>query len=731
MTIKNSSLKTCFFIFILVLAIIAVLPTSSTAVADALIGESTTVSLRDTNVLDDLMSSTDIDGNRFDVNDYPDDEFGTLELITFVEYCYSADVQNNDQYGLYLYIYNPQARKINYNSKQNKITMAVDFDDKGNAIAFEKFNLQFVNASPEPYVNRFLKYQIIDHVSELDCKTIEERVSSSKRKYIASEMEIAFVGEPNATAYGLGFKYEFTGFSKGFGANGESTLNATTSNNEELVKLDVHPTSYIFDGVSSLGKYHQDTINSVYFAVDNVLFEKYDTLQQIKAEWYEYKTSPIYVANSSFWYNQFIDHKDIYVGLTNTRVDDCLITYDGFDWQVGLPDTKIVEGLKYNIYYETAYDNTNIPCLPWVFYSADGKVSAREIIDYLYENRNIDLTKFEEEYYWKQQREQYPNGNYDNYIYDDTYININGVDYNSVFFADDVDAGRTQGYNVKTIDADKDTWTSVSYGESHDFWDTWWDYGFWTALLGSNQLEYDNGTVKPIENFEIADLALTAEEISHKYYVNEDDVEDLKSFVIDSNAKSKTVMMFRFAKTDYYTETVAGDSSNDDTSLMQDAGYIAQQTLFMDFDILQLNFKKGNAYHTIPIVSSPQNITSSTEPPLVVVSKGMDFFDDFWATLLAWFKENYMIFAYIAIGIAVALVLFVIIVIASKIAEKRRQRRKAKKKAAREMAKAQRQAQKAQKKPTSPKTPKSASTSSKPKKTTAPKTKTTKKAVKK
>lgn len=41
-----------------------------------------------TDVLDDLGSSA-VDGKPFNVNDYPRNPFGTVQVITFAEYCYS------------------------------------------------------------------------------------------------------------------------------------------------------------------------------------------------------------------------------------------------------------------------------------------------------------------------------------------------------------------------------------------------------------------------------------------------------------------------------------------------------------------------------------------------------------------------------------------------------------------------------------------------------------------
>ena len=79
-----------------------------------------------TNVLDDLGSST-IGGKPFNVNDYPRNPFGTVQMITFVEYCYSQYDNGFGNYALYVYIYNPALVDFATASAQNKIEISTDF----------------------------------------------------------------------------------------------------------------------------------------------------------------------------------------------------------------------------------------------------------------------------------------------------------------------------------------------------------------------------------------------------------------------------------------------------------------------------------------------------------------------------------------------------------------------------------------------------------------------------
>ena len=96
--------------------------------------------------MDDLTSST-MNGQPFDVKDYPYDEDSQAQIVNFVEYCYSYKGNMQSNYGLYVYVYNPQGLNLNIstNSKSNKIQMAVSYDSEGKPNNYAKFDLQFLS----------------------------------------------------------------------------------------------------------------------------------------------------------------------------------------------------------------------------------------------------------------------------------------------------------------------------------------------------------------------------------------------------------------------------------------------------------------------------------------------------------------------------------------------------------------------------------------------------------
>ena len=177
-----------------------------------------------TNVMDDLTSST-VNGQPFDVKDYPYDEDSQAQIVNFVEYCYSYKGNMQSNYGLYVYVYNPQGLNISTNSKSNKIQMAVSYDSEGNPNDYAKFDLLFLSKSEDSnYKNLFYKFKVADR--EINGTTFKDRVNSNERRYDVSGIELMEYGKVNAVEYSCGGSYIFTGYAEGYGPDpaAKSTL---------------------------------------------------------------------------------------------------------------------------------------------------------------------------------------------------------------------------------------------------------------------------------------------------------------------------------------------------------------------------------------------------------------------------------------------------------------------------------------------------------------------------
>ena len=212
MTYAETKMKIllCVVTFVLVLCTVFI-PVQSTFAYAAESG----VSFDETNVMDDLKSST-VNGQPFNLSSYPFDEKGTIQVIDFVEYCYSFRANQRANYGLYVYVYNPQGLNLSTDSKRNKIQMAVRYNSEGNPSDYVKFDLQFCNKSEDSnYKNLFYKFKVVD--KKVGDTTFSDRVNSNERRYDVSGIELLKYGAANATDYAVNGTYKFSGYAEGYG----------------------------------------------------------------------------------------------------------------------------------------------------------------------------------------------------------------------------------------------------------------------------------------------------------------------------------------------------------------------------------------------------------------------------------------------------------------------------------------------------------------------------------
>lgn len=575
---------------------------------------STTTAFEQSDIMDDLKS-----GN-IDLLQYPYDSTGVIkhpEIMTVVEYCYSARSTHRNNYGLYIYFYNPQGLNISTNSKANKITLGVkyskDKDGYNKVDDYEKFDLQFCSKSTGDYRDLFYKFKVIDHKSVVDGKTIAERVNTNARRYDISEVELMTVGDRNATAYGVGGIYTFTGYAKGYGIdeNAESTL-ACERKDLETITLDlagvtdgVEKRTYWRSNSSSLGAHHQNQINSVFFAIDKTVLEKYGyTLQKIKAEWNEYKTRPVVVVDNKELYTDLLKYNGVQISDTYDKSRKWSLYDSDYYGDYQGENVGTLQHFNYTwngcelLHKPTANDNYRFPCgeyisdnkdtlLPLLFYT--GGIS---VDDYT-------LTADTLQAYFESYAKSFVSGK----------LEINGGhSYSADLFADNVDSGRTRGYNLREFDISNpvDLWQINSYNSTHNWFQKFIDYGF--GRITTND---DYNDILPIQC--ITENDLIVKDVANHLLINPDDVKTLKDYY-NSVKKDCEVFIFRYAQTDYWaTDLMIQNSDCMPTTLK---GEVRQGTQFFDFDILQMTFNKNGVYTTLGCVSSPVDHWSDYTPSI-------------------------------------------------------------------------------------------------------------------
>lgn len=586
-----------------------------------LIAHAETGGFESTNVFDDLTSST-VNGKKFDITAYPYDESKDMRVIDFVEYCYSYKKNLSSNYGLYVYVYNPKGLNISAKNKGNKIQMAVSYDSEGNPNDYVKFDLQFCNKSEKAdYKNLFYKFKVVD--KKVNGTTFYERVNSIKRRYDVSGIELTTYGNDNATEYTVAGTYNFTGYAEGYGpdAKGKSTLSCEIQY-LETITLEVHHTFYrTMTSVKGTG--YQNQLDTVYFAVPKRYFDTYGKLQRIKAEWYEYKTNDIVVTSNSDFYNK----ASPYLGVQTGPFDQFGMT--AYNANIGISLGQNAGDAGGGMYaakwgWNLGSGYLHVPCATlYYLFKTNNSISSYDPYADIVKNGGVSSNALYE--YIKSYNKTRDKG----------YLPIKEGTISADLFADDIDDYRKmdtefgkiqKGYSYYDFDADVDLQKLASWKSGNpSFWDNWLNWGLWNSLFGNIPKE-DSKTLSPIYTLKESDLTGSNSEIADRLMINANDVGELKNFYRDAvtvsgnNDEEKVVVLFRFATSDYYSAPVdiikikTGIFGSDKHT--KGEAYRAWESVFFDFDIIQLTFNKDGAYKVIPVVSSPIDIVDAITPPV-------------------------------------------------------------------------------------------------------------------
>ena len=561
-----------------------------------------------------------IDG--FDYMNYPYDPIGfhSPQIFNVAEWAYSFSADRRNDYALYVYFYNPQGLNIAAESNQNKIVLAVDYDKypitkESLPTSYETFDLVFCSRSTGDYANLFYKFRVVDHESG-DGKTVAERVNSNGRRYDISEILLKTEGDENATAYGVGGSYYFTGYAAGYGAdeNAESTLTCDVVD-LETVELEVESTFFRTES-SSLGAGHQNQLNTVYFGIPNEFLQKYGSLQKVKAEWYEYKTKPIYIVNRFDAYNKLIEKVGQQI---DSGYDEEL--YYGLGFGRGESGGSSFVRVNYNQGFNI-YEYNGV-------FSAVSVVNPFYKIEYLFKT-DTDGQSLSDYVLKSETLTEYIK----NYGMGNTQLPIKDGTISADLFEDHVDSERTMGKNVAEIDAG-DEFNMLSYDETHNFWDKLFEYGLFAPDTDDT---YKN--IPPIYAVTSADLSKSDDEIAAGLFIDESAVSDFKKYAATATLRNETVHLFRFGQTDYYSEYGVVTRKDGDYS---NSAMRAQETVFFDFTVISLTFNKEGVYRVIPAVSSPIDIIADITPPpeesFWLFDAMKDFFNSIWEWLERLFEK--------------------------------------------------------------------------------------------
>lgn len=495
------------------------------------------------------------------------------QLITLSEVGF-----NTSDYKIIVYVYNAGKTLFDQNTASNKINVATTYNDEHKPISYANFSLQYISKTED---NSIYKFAIVDDGNVLKDSAELQNTLYDERRYDVVGVQLLNAGNVLAKDNKVEKTYVYSG-----------TADKLTLKGIKSIELEVHPVWYRTE-TSDKGANYQHQLNAVYFSVPNDYLKDGYQLDAVKAEWYEYKTEPIVV-------------------LDNKNVCDTIESFLGVDIGVrneNLPYSLVSETFKpkltwfYNLPYPLSsdiYENEkHTSTLHWLFNdNKDAVIHTERLTNYI-NNYNKSAKK--------------------------GYLPIKNGSVSADLFQDSVDEGRTKGYNVATIYANQ-TYDLLSYSDTHSIWDRLMDYGFWDTITGKTPLGDESLYVKPIyqvKDTDVKDLAT----INSNLLIDTELCSEFKSFY--DNQVDRSTFLFRFSTTDYYSAPIKAvdhnlyvyDNGNVDFDDVYSTGYIAEETVFLDFDIIHLEFFDGNERLVVPVVSDPIDIIPSITPPPVFDNK--------------------------------------------------------------------------------------------------------------
>ena len=599
-----------------------------------------------TYVLDDLEGSA-VNGVTFDVDDYPYDKDGDIQLIGFVEYGYSAYQNMQQNYGLYVYLYNP--RLLDITDSSCKIQIGVD---SGSAEDYNKYFLKSVSKSEGVTTNRFIKMKV------LNAEELLPDLDPGKRVYNVSGIEIATYGSGEIIEYNVSSWYSFSGYSKGYGTDpkAESTLVQQTDELEtiEITGLLDRQTVYR-DNIGNPSVTSHNQVNGVYFGLDKEYIDEFGLLQRIKAEWYEYRTTPILVFDTQATYDKFYASRGV-------NRFDTTCTYhvvNSTDW-APTPTGSVDTIVYYDPYFSDDADGSHTSSGGYVWYFNNP-------IDYLgwviKGDGDIMHSYVVPESVLKSYRKEYESDFVSSLVKDGT------VSYSSYLFNTDVGEGRKAGYNVYEFDADNDAFDFTDYGIDTSTYKGWQKF---KELFGwkpeTESVLQDQSPIEIIDNERYWQLsALSNSDFAREMLIDESEVDKFKSYCNSELAAGRVVIHFRFACTEY--EARSAHVHYEGASGVSEVGnaFAAEENVFLNFDVLSLTFKNDDGeYRIFPVVNDPIDIISGIvgpeEQPSFADEAG-DWFDELGKKLKEFFEQFPDLMKIIGIVIAVIVVVIVVALI--------------------------------------------------------------------
>ena len=589
-----------------------------------------TTNYDNTDVMADLESMT-IGDNRFDAADYPANPEGSPQILAFVEYCYSYYADSQDNYALYVYVYNPAQLDIK-SDRRNQIQFSA-----GNS-GSNKYPLTLLSTSSDK-----LYYKFKVELTASEKNRILSALDNDGRTYDINGVELYTSGS-NADDYAIEKLFTYSGYAAGYGADEDaaSTLTCTAEGGTEVIPITAHHTTWYPEGSKPGNTDLQESLHSVYFAVPKEYDEKYDYLEAVKVQWLNARTIPVLVTGNSTIYSALQELNSYNSQLSNNSAPD---EFDRQSFNYILATDYYVQSQPGTIYSYYVFNDMCFVGKPNEVVVEDGNTKELKTLFWFLPTDVMDYTD-----------------RADNYITPSSVIldSIQNLSNNGYFENDKAVAGKYPSYLFESWDNQFHQET-IEVGKSYTLSSEIVNNGWWEKFWGYNNV-VDSDTFKNIRAIqEVETLTGNAQTDCANYYIGESDYNEFYDFYYD-NRNDCTIYLLRFATSDRYQKEVTQlEYRRDITTMGQTVpvvldtnAYFFQTNVYLDFDIIEFQYSLNSQTITIPVVMSPIDIFPQQPPPVYVTSDSEGNFWLYAAIMIATLIVFYVVYRIINKGVTEA-----------------------------------------------------------------------------
>ena len=379
--------------------------------------------------------------------------------------------------------------------------------------------------------------------------------------------------------------YTYKGFAVGYGSElaETDTLSCKVDGFDKYISLDVRSTYWRPDGTHE-DLHSRDTLHSVYFAVPNSIVNEYGEMTGVHATWLNVQTAPMIVTGNKTIYNALepyiAKHQDAGSSeeypenktLNYALVTDSDMTHYGHGHYGTLAYnvwTSNDSGVCTQCYERIIYE------LRYLFYADNGNADAYVLpAEKLVGDEKKGVKGWFETYTAKCMKvnNRFSKDLFDHVDDEFTEVNITAKDE----------------FKLSDVTTTKNWWSWL-FGPGSD-----------QTVTGTNT--YNISAIQKVTTKDFDDYAKAVFE--EKFYVDESDYDELRQYVIESNAKNETVYLFRYYQSVYDSQEAREFKFIEDWTISRGKfgnyeeidtnAYIAQMWVQLDFDIIDLTFTKDN-----------------------------------------------------------------------------------------------------------------------------------------